>query len=308
MTSATVRGERRRPRASRPTAYNNTSLLLFAAPVMLIFAFIVVVPGVQGIVYAFTDWDGLSPSFSFVGFQNIIAVITDPQSQSALINTIVIAISYTVLQNVIGLLLALGVSSRIKSAGLLKVLFFAPVVMTPVVVAFLWQYILGERGPLNIVLRGVGLDALAQPWLGQPNTALASIVLVLIWQFAGYSMVIYLAGLQAVPEEALEAAELDGAGPLRRFWSIKLPLLAPAVTISVMLSLIGSLKVFDQIFVLTGGGPGGSTHTLATLMFREAFYFGDLSGGVAIGVVLLVLVTVISVVQYRVLLRREDVS
>lgn len=307
LTVEAARARKRRSRG-RPTSFSNRSLMLFAAPVMIIFAFIVVVPGVQGTVYAFTDWDGLSTSFSFVGLANIVDVLTDPQSQKALANTLVIAFAYTVLQNVIGLLLALGVSSGIKSSGPLKVILFAPVVMTPVVVAFVWQYILGENGPLNLFLRGIGLGALAQPWLGQPDTALASIIVVLVWQYAGYSMVIYLAGLQAIPEEVLEASQLDGAGPIRRFWSVKLPLLAPAVTISVMLSLIGSLKVFDQIFVLTGGGPGGSTQTLATLMFREAFYFGNFSGGVAIGVVLLALVAVISFVQYRVLLKREDVS
>ena len=116
---------------------------------------------------------------------------------------------------------------------------------------------------------------------------------------------IFLAGLQGIPEEILEASAVDGAGPIRRFTSVIFPLLAPALTINIMLSMIGALKVFDQVWVLTGGGPGGSTHTLSTLMFREAFTFGDFGRSVAMGLVLLVLVAAISIVQYRALLKRE---
>lgn len=297
------KGSRRRS----PTAPRG-AVLFFAAPALLLYAFIVLIPGIQGISYAFTNWDGLSTDITFVGFENIVAILEDSAAQNALVNTVVIAIAFTVIQNILGLALAIGLSARIKSAGLLKIVFFAPVVMTPVVVAYLWQFILAEQGPLNSVLRAVGLGGLAQPWLGQTGTALASIVLILVWQFAGYSMVIYLAGLEGVPEELYEAARLDGAGRLRIFWSITLPLLAPAVTVSVMLSLIMSLKMFDQIFVLTGGGPGGSTHTLSTLMYRDAFTYGNLSQGIALGMLLFVLVTFISIIQYRSLRRREKKS
>ena len=291
--------ERRRRR--RPPAAATRAALLFALPAIALYAFIVVIPGVQGISYAFTDWDGLSPEITFVGFDNIVEVLGDPASRLALMNTLLIAVGYTVAQNVFGLLLALGVSSRIKTASPLKILFFAPVVMTPVVVASLWQYILAEQGPFNMILRVLNLGSLTQPWLGQTGTALVSIVVILVWQFAGYSMVIYLAGLQGIPEEIVEASQLDGAGPLRRFWSVTFPLLAPAVTINFMLSLIMSLKIFDQVFVLTGGGPGGSTHTLSTLMYRDAFGYGDFGAGVALGVLLLVLVACLSIIQYRVL-------
>ncbi|QTV79326.1 carbohydrate ABC transporter permease [Microbacterium sp. NIBRBAC000506063] len=164
---------------------------------------------------------------------------------------------------------------------------------------------LAPNGPVNTVLRSVGLDSFARTWLGDPNLALGSIIFVLVWQLAGYSMIIFLAGLQSVPEELIEAAAVDGAGPLRRFFNVVLPMLGPAITINLMLSMIGSLKLFDHVWALTNGGPGGLTHTLTTLMFREAFTYGSWGKGVSLGLVLLVIVLLISVVQYRMLLRRE---
>jgi len=279
--------------------------LLYAIPALAFYVFVVVVPTTQGATLAFTNWDGLSQSFDFVGLDNVMKVLSDPSSFKAVLNTIVIAIAFTVIQNAIGLALALGVNSKIKSRNFIKVLLFTPAVMTPVVIGYLWQFMLAPNGPVNEVLRAVGLGAFAQTWLGEPTWALVSIIVVLIWQFSGYSMVIFLAGLQGIPEEILEASAVDGAGPIRRFTSVIFPLLAPALTINIMLSMIGALKVFDQVWVLTGGGPGGSTHTLSTLMFREAFTFGDFGRSVAMGLVLLVLVAAISIVQYRALLKRE---
>lgn len=279
--------------------------LIFAVPALAFYLFAVLVPTTQGATYAFTDWNGLSKSFSFVGIDNLVKVLSDPTSFKALTNTLIIAVVFTVIQNVIGLALALALNSKIKSRHVLKVLIFAPAVMTPVVVGYLWQYMLAPTGPVNSALEGLGLGALKQVWLGEPNLALGSIIFVLIWQFSGYSMVIFLAGLQGIPEELLEASAVDGAGPWRRFRSIVLPLLAPAVTINIMLSMIGGLKIFDQVWILTGGGPGGTTHTLSTLMFREAFTYGDFGKSIALGLVLLVIVAAISVVQYRTLVKRE---
>ena len=279
--------------------------LLYAIPALAFYVFVVVVPTTQGATLAFTNWDGLSQSFDFVGLDNVMKVLSDPSSFKAVLNTIVIAIAFTVIQNAIGLALALGVNSKIKSRNFIKVLLFTPAVMTPVVIGYLWQFMLAPNGPVNEVLRAVGLGAFAQTWLGEPTWALVSIIVVLIWQFSGYSMVIFLAGLQGIPEEILEASAVDGAGPIRRFTSVIFPLLAPALTINIMLSMIGGLKIFDQVWILTGGGPGGTTHTLSTLMFREAFTFGDFGRSVAMGLVLLVLVAAISIVQYRALLKRE---
>ncbi|WP_353112613.1 sugar ABC transporter permease [Microbacterium sp.] len=301
MTTTIQTARRRRSRRLLPR-----TLLLYALPALVVYAFVVLAPTIQGGVYAFTDWDGLRPDFRFVGFEKIGAVLRDAQAQRALINTVVIAVAFTVVQNILGLALAVALNSKIKTRNFLKVLIFAPAVMTPVVVGYLWQYMLAPDGPVNALLRGVGLGAFAKTWLGDPTLAICSVVFILIWQFAGYSMVIFLAGLQAVPEELVEAAAVDGAGPVRRFRHVVLPLLAPAITINVMLSMIGALKLFDQVWSLTGGGPGGLSNTLTTLMFREAFTYGDFGKAVSLGLLLLVIVTAISLIQYRALIKREQ--
>jgi raffinose/stachyose/melibiose transport system permease protein len=277
----------------------------FALPALLLFAFVVLVPSVRGVHYAFTDWDGLDPDFSFVGLDNFSDMLRDPDATQAVGHTLLIAVSITVVQNLLGLLLALGVNSAIKSRNLLRVLLFAPAVITPIVTAYLWRNLLGPDGAVNSLLGAVGLDGLRQDWLGSPRIALWAVVGVIVWQFAGYSMVIFLAGLQSVPKEVHEAAAIDGAGPVRRFWSVTRPLLAPAFTINLMLSIIGGIKLFDQVYALTGGGPGHATDTISTLIYKDAFTLGEFGYSIALAVVLTIIVAVASTGQYLVLARNE---
>ncbi|MFJ7949152.1 carbohydrate ABC transporter permease [Streptomyces sp. NPDC096354] len=272
---------------------------------MLLFAFVVLVPSARGVYYAFTDWDGLDPNFSFVGLDNFSGLLDDPDALQAIWHTLLIAVAVTVIQNAFGLLLALGVNSLIKTRNVLRVLLFAPAVITPIVTAYLWRNLLGPDGAVNSLLGAVGLGSFRQDWLGDPQLALWSIVGVIVWQFGGYSMVIFLAGLQSVPKEIHEAADIDGAGPVRRFWSITRPLLAPAFTINLMLSIIGGIKLFDHVYALTGGGPGHATDTLSTLIYKDAFTLGEFGYSIALAVVLTVIVAVVSTGQYLVLARGE---
>jgi raffinose/stachyose/melibiose transport system permease protein len=277
----------------------------FALPALLLFTFVVVVPSARGVYYAFTGWDGLSPHFSFIGGANFAEVWRDPDARQAIGHTLLIAVSITIIQNGFGLLLALGVNSAIKSRNVLRVLLFAPAVVTPIVTAYLWRNLLGPQGAVNSLLGALGLDSLRHDWLGDPRSALWSVVAVIVWQFGGYSMVIFLAGLQSVPKEIYEAAAVDGVGPLRRFWSVTRPLLAPAFTINLMLSIIGGIKLFDQVYALTGGGPGHATDTLSTLIYKDAFTLGEFGYSVALAVVLTIIVAVASTGQYLALARNE---
>lgn len=277
----------------------------FALPAMLLFAFVVLVPSVRGVYYAFTDWDGLDPDFSFVGLDNFADMLSDPDATQAIWHTLLIAVSITIVQNAMGLLLALGVNSAIKSRNVLRVFLFAlgrdhpdrdrlPLAQSARP---------GRRGQ-QPARRG-GSGGWRQDWLGSPSLALWSVVGVIVWQFAGYSMVIFLAGLQSVPKEVHEAAAIDGAGPVRRFWSVTRPLLAPAFTINLMLSIIGGIKLFDQVYALTGGGPGHATDTISTLIYKDAFTLGEFGYSVALAVVLTIIVAVVSTGQYLVLSRNE---
>jgi raffinose/stachyose/melibiose transport system permease protein len=277
----------------------------FALPALAVYAFVVLVPTVRGSFYSFTDWDGLSPVQHWVGLDNFRAILDDGAAREAIKNTVLIAVAITIVQNAVGLLLALGLNTQIRSRNVLRVVLFAPAVMTPVVVAFLWQYMYSPQGAVNRAFGAVGLHGLQKEWLGDPSLALWCVAAVIVWQFAGYSMVIFLAGLQSIPTEVIEAAAVDGAGHFRRFWYVTRPMLAPALTVNLMLSIIGGLKLFDQVWVLTNGGPGTSTETLSTLIYKNAFQFGEFAYSAALALVLTVFVAVVSGAQYRILRRQE---
>jgi raffinose/stachyose/melibiose transport system permease protein len=277
----------------------------FLVPALTLYAFVVLIPSGRGIVLAFTDWNGINPTYDYIGLDNFQKLWDTPLVREALVRTVVIALCITVVQNVIGLALALGVNSNIKSRNLLRVLLFAPAVLTPVVVAYLWRNILAPDGAFNALLGTVGLDGLQHAWLGDSRYAMWSIIGIVVWQFAGYSMVIFLAGLQSIPREIYEAAEVDGASRWARFWRIERPLLAPAITINLMLSIIGGIKLFDQIYATTGGGPANATQNLSTLIYRYAFNSGQFSFAIAMAVVLTILVAILAFSQFALLRRAE---
>jgi raffinose/stachyose/melibiose transport system permease protein len=293
------RGRRRFRRASSPA-------LWFAAPALAIYALIVIYPSLAGAVYAFTDWTGIGAAH-WVGLDNFKTLFTDDQSFSSLVNTLKLTVVVVIVQNTIGLLLALGVHTLIKSRHLLRTVFFAPAVLSPVVLAFLWKYMFNPApdAGLNALLGFLGLDFLQQNWLGDPSVALWAIAITVVWQFTGYSMVIFIAALQGIPRELEEAAALDGAGRFQRFRHVIFPLLAPAVTINLTLATIGSLKIFDQVFAITNGGPGYSTETLSTLIYKQAFVFGQYGYSTAVALVLTLLVASLALLQLRYLQSRE---
>lgn len=277
----------------------------FLLPATLVYGFVVVVPSLRGAAYAFTDWDGLRPTLSFVGLANFRAIASDEAALASIRNTLFFAVAVTVIQNAVGLALALGLSGRMRGRGFLRVAFFAPTVVAPIVVAYLWQFLLSPGGALNSGLGAAGLGGLATDWLGTPSTARWAIVSAVCWQYVGYSMVIFLAGLEGIPAEIVEAARIDGAGPWALFWHIKRPLLAPATTVNVMLSLIGGFKLFDKILIMTNGGPGTATETLSTTIYKGAFQLGDFAYSVALALVLTVFVAAASSVQFALLRRGE---
>jgi raffinose/stachyose/melibiose transport system permease protein len=292
-------------RGPRRTRRPSGAPYLFIVPALVFYAVVVLYPTVAGGAYAFTDWSGGRGPTSFVGAANFSELLGDPAARSALRNTLVIAVSTTLIQTLIGLALALALHSTLVTRNALRTLFFAPALLPPVIVGFLWQYILTPAGPLNEALTAIGLGGLTQNWLGDSSVALASVIGVIIWQNAGLTMVIYLAGLQGVPPELLEAAAIDGASRSQRLRHVTIPLLIPATTIAMSLTLIGSLKLFDQVFVMTGGGPGYATETLSLIMYKEAFVSGRYGYSAAIALVLTMIVFAFAVLQLRGLRRFE---
>jgi raffinose/stachyose/melibiose transport system permease protein len=292
------------PRGGR-VARGRAVPLALVAPALLFYAVVVLYPTAAGGLYAFTDWTGQRTTPNVVGLDNFAELLSSPPARAALANTLVIAVCTTVVQTVIGLALALALHSRLASRHVLRTLFFAPALLPPVIIGFLWQYVLTPEGPLNGALTAAGLDALTRNWLGDSSLALPAVIAVIIWQNTGLTMVIYLAGLQGVPAELLEAAEIDGAGRWQRLRHVTIPMLLPATTIATSLTLIGSLKLFDQVYVMTGGGPGYATETLSVVMYKEAFVSGRYGYSAAIALVLTMIVFALALVQLRGLRRYE---
>ncbi|GAA4055922.1 sugar ABC transporter permease [Actinomadura miaoliensis] len=305
----TARTTRTRPRRRRRQGGFLAPPWWFAAPALAVYALVVLYPSISGIAVAFTDWNGIGDR-SFNGLANFHKLLDDDAARGSLLNTLLLTVAIVVVQNGIGLLLALGVHTKIKSRAVLRVIFFAPAVVSPVMVAFLWKYVYNPApdAGLNGILGAVGLGGLRQDWLGDPSLALWSVAGMVIWQFAGYSMVIFLAGLEGVPAELHEAAMIDGAGRWQRFRNVTWPLLAPAVTINVMLSTIGGLKLFDQVYAATNGGPGHASETLSTVLYKQAFVFGNYGYSTAIALVLALFVAAVSMIQIHYLRGREVTS
>ncbi|KQR40492.1 sugar ABC transporter permease [Microbacterium sp. Leaf159] len=298
MPSPAKKVERRRGRSV------GRSLWWMALPAFAVFIYVLIVPSAQGVGAAFTNWSFAVPDAEFIGFDNFIRAFEGDAGPAAL-RTLFIALIVVVGQNVLGLGLALLLNGRVVGRNILRTIIFAPMVVSALVVGYLFKYIFGPPGygGVNLVLDAIGIPQV--DFLGNPTTALWIIIITVIWQFTGSTMVIYLAGLQGVPPELDEAAALDGAGYWQRFWFVTRPLLAPAVTINLMLGLIGGLKLFDQIFSVTGGGPGGQTQTISTLMYQIFSQYGEYGRASAIAVVLAIAVGVLAFIQFSVLRRQE---
>ncbi|WP_425826622.1 carbohydrate ABC transporter permease [Streptomyces fractus] len=294
----------RRPPARRSIGRN---LWWFVVPAAVLYLYVVVVPTAQGIYMSFTNWTIYSPHHEFIGARNYTSIFKDQTTSDVLVRTLVIAAITTVLQNVIGLLLALVLNTRVFGRNVLRTLIFAPAIVSPLVCGYLFKYLFAApgTGAVNDILAWLGLDSLQQDWLGRPDTAFVAVIVVICWQFVGLSMVIYLAGLQGIPADLLEAAAIDGAGAWRRFWHVTRPLLAPAFTINLMLSLIAGLKIFDQIYAITGGGPAGQTETISTLIYKQFNSVGDYGLSAAMSVALAIGVAVLALIQFAVLRRQK---
>lgn len=279
----------------------------FLLPAFAIFALMFLVPTGTGIYYSFTDWNINTEKINFVGLQNYRELFTDKKLVAALSHTLVYAFSVTLLRNAIGLGLALLLNTKVKFRGLFRTVFFLPYMISPIIIGYLFTAIYHPaNGLLNGALRLVGLKFMAVDWLNDPRYALLSTIFVDVWRTAGFSMVIYLAGLQMIPAELFESASLDGARYPQTFRYITFPLIAPSLTINLTLSLIGTMKVFVMILVLTNGGPGYATEVINTYVMTS-FSLGLYGQGTAANMLLTLLIVLIGF-PVLVLLRKREVA
>jgi multiple sugar transport system permease protein len=282
-------------------------IYLFILPGTLVFLTWTIYPLIDAFVMSFYHWNLLEKS-AFIGLDNYRRALNDPIFWQALRNVLMYTVIGVPGQMILGLAVALLLDQSIRFRAFFRTLFYLPVVTSWVVVSFLFTYLYnGQAGALNYVLHDI-LHIIPNYvfWLGDPNTALPAIAGLNIWKGIGWTAVIYLAGLQAIPVELHDAARVDGAGPWQRFTHVTLPLLSPTVTFLMVMLVIGAMNTFIQVFIMTDGGPLNSTETVLTYMYHNAFGSLDLGYGAAISYLFTMLMFVVSLIQIRVLRRRYE--
>lgn len=274
------------------------------APALIIYGVLYLYPTLSGFYYSMTDWSPYKDSIKFVGFEQFKELLSTKAMYTAMKHTVIYAVLVTILQNGIGVLLALLLNSSLVGRNFFRSVYFLPCILSALVVGYTFTTVLHPDGIFNQFLSTIGLSDWTRDWLGDPKIALYSVVAVNVWQWAGLSMALYLAGLQGISKDLLEAAVIDGTTYTQRLRFIMLPILAPVVTISVLLSMIGSMKAFEIIYVTTGGGPGGATEVMNTFIFKQ-FGSGLYAYGTAANVVLFLSVAVVSVLLLKVMRKGE---
>lgn len=264
------------------------------------------IPNLLNFAYAFTDWSAFSDEISFVGLANFIQLAGDGTLWRDLRITLIYAAAVTILQQVIGLALALGLEAQLRWNRFLRALLFLPVLLAPLAAGYVWRAVLGYDGVLNDVLGFFAGQEVRIEWLGSPDWTVLLVAAVHAWKWVGLTMIIYLAGLATVPRELLDSARVDGANPWQAFWRVKFRLIAPALTVNVALTLIGALNTFDIVLATTAGGPARGTEVLNIYIFQQ---YGSGQFGLAVAMSLVLLLTVCALAIPLIIgLRRRELS
>ena len=281
------------------------SLLVFCAPALAFYLVFLFYPLLSAFYYSMTDWNAVFRTYNMVGLNNYIEAFTkDVRFMNSLMYTMRYVVAIVILQNILGLSIALLVESRARAKGIFRTLFFMPNIMSAYISSLMWLFIYTRVFP-QIAERTI-LKFLDQSWIGNKDTAFISILIVALWHGVGYLMIIYIAGLQGVPMELTEAAIIDGAGAVQRFRHVTFPLLMPAITVCLFLTLNGSFKIFDTVFSMTKGGPGYSTEVIALNIYRTGFADNMRFGyATAKSIILFFIILVITVVQVTATKKRE---
>jgi multiple sugar transport system permease protein len=281
------------------------ALVVLLGPSLIGMSAFYILPVVSSFVLSFSKWDLLTP-IEWIGVGNYLAALADPSVQQALRNTLLFILGYLPAVVAIGLGLALLLNRKLKGRTAFRAIYFVPVVTSWVAVSLVWKWLLNPQ--YGLINWGLSLIGIKGPgWLFDPSWAMAGVVLTTIWKDIGFVTVIYLAGLQEIPENLGEASDLDGATAWQKFWSVTWPMLAPTTFFVTTISLISSFQVFDQVFIMTGGGPVGATTTMVQLIYKNAFSYGQMGYASAISWILFALIFAVTVAQ-NLLQKRLDKS
>lgn len=253
------------------TRHNLRYVFVGLLPALLFYLVLVIYPIIRSFFYGFYDWNGLSQPV-YIGLQNFLEIITDPVFWLSFKNNIFIVVASVFGQIPLGLILAVVLNHKLKGAGFFRSVYFIPMILSTVVVGLLWSMMLNSQvGVVNTVLAKIGLGGLVQDWLGDPKITMFTLSGVVVWQFIGFYMIIFLAALQNIPQDIMEAAAIDGANELQKLLRIILPILWVTVKTAVVLCIAGSMRSFDLVYVMTQGGPAHASELMATYMYNKTF-------------------------------------
>lgn len=285
----------------------NISPYLMVLPILIVYTGMIIIPAIEGFRLSFTDWDGIYSIPNYIGLANYKKFLTDPDFYESIWITFKMAIFVIVIQNAVGLMTAVALSKESKVTAAIRTVFFIPTLLTMMVVGLVFSYIFSPSySPINAIGEMIGWDWLANMnWFGSKTSAFWVVVFTAVWTGFGTTMMIYIGGLTNISNDYYESAVLDGAGSWQKFRYITMPLLAPAITINMLMSVINGLKIFDIPYSMTQGGPAGATKTIAIMLYEDAFYGGSAGYAAAESFILLLLVFTISAIQTGYLRSRE---
>ena len=275
-------------------------------PALIVFGVFYILPNISGFYFAMTDWNITRiDNIVFIGFDNFIRLFKEDFFITSIKNVFLFTIISGIIKNIVGFILALFLNRNFNGKYFFRTVFFLPCVLSALVVGYIFSFMMNPTiGIIDGFLTHIGLTGMAQDWLGNARIAMYSISAVDIWMWTGMCIVIYMAGLQAIPAELKESSKIDGANAFQTFRHVTLPLMVPSININIVLSIISGLKVFDLVYILTSGGPGFSTEVLSTVMYK-ATSTGKLGYGAAIGVVSFIIIAAITLPTLKVLRRNE---
>jgi raffinose/stachyose/melibiose transport system permease protein len=285
---------------------NKWVIALYLFPALFLIGVLIFIPLILTGYYGLMDWDGIG-AMEFIGLENYAEAIQDEKFWDSALHSFLLAV-FSTLSLVIYLAISLILASKIKGADLLRKIYLIPMLLSSVAIAQLWIKVYNPtNGMLNNILMKLGVEN-PPAWLAEPSVVLYAIFIPILWQYAGFYILIYYAALKNIPESLVEAAKIDGATPFQIAYKIKLPLIMGVVKVTIVLAVVGSLKYFDLIYVMTGGGPNGASEVMASYMYKLAFSSNDFGYGSAIGFLLLIITLVVTVIVRKMTATKEEIQ
>ncbi|MFC7062943.1 carbohydrate ABC transporter permease [Halobacillus seohaensis] len=285
---------------------NKWMIAIYVLPALLLIGLLIFIPLILTAYYGLMEWNGIG-EMNFIGLENYVNALQDMKFWDSALHSFLLAL-FSTLSLVVYLAISMILASKIKGADLLRKIYLVPMLLSSVAIAQLWIKVFNPaNGILNRILIGMGVET-PPAWLANPDIVLYAIFIPILWQYAGFYILIYYAALKNIPESLIEAAKIDGATPIQIAYKIKLPLIKGIVKVTVVLAIVGSLKYFDLIYVMTNGGPNGASEVMASYMYKLAFSSNDFGYGSAIGFLLLIITLIVTVIVRKLTADKEEIQ